>query len=259
MEHAVRPSFLRRANSSRHRPLGREEKSDMVKRAALWVTLGSLATVIAVCGPIWAAEPAAGWGVVDMVRVATEYRGMHDLEQQFQQFQRDQDQLLDGRYKTRALYDDERQEFFDLMDMGAPTQENTTRLAELAGLSDKRENRLLELRQNKARTAGEEEEYRQLTAVYDRRMGELAALQASLQQARELKREELNTVLTESVNGAVKAVAEEKGLPIVVRKEIVLYGGTDVTEDVLTKLNAEEATAASETTDAAEATEPAEE
>lgn len=237
----------------------------MVKRAALWLTLGSLATVLAVCGPIWAAEPAAGWGVVDMVRVATEYQGMHELERQFQQFQREQDQILDGRYKTRVLYDDERQEFFDLLDMGAPTEENTARLAELAGLSDKRENRLLELRQKKERTAGEEEEYRQLTGVYDQRMGELAALQATLQQARELKRAELNTVLTDSVNGAVKAVAEEKGLPIVVRKEIVLYGGTDVTDDVLTKLNEAEAAQAAqaaeapETTDAAEATEPANE
>ena len=213
-----------------------------MKRAALWLTLGSLATAIAVCGPIWAAEPAAGWGVVDMARVAIEYRGMRELERQFQDFQREQDETLDGRYKTRALYDDERQEFFDLSDMGAPTEERDKRLAELAGLSDKRENRLLELRQNKERTPGEEEEFRQLTALYDQRMGELAALQASLQQEREVKRAEFNSVLTESVNSAVKAVAEEKGLPIVVRREIVLYGGTDITEDVLTRLNADEAT-----------------
>jgi Skp family chaperone for outer membrane proteins len=230
----------------------------MVKRAALWLTLGSLATAIAVCGPIWAAEPAASWGVVDMGRVATEYRGMHNLERQFQEFQREQDQMLDGRYKTRALYDDERQEFFDLSDMGAPTEERDKRLAELAGLSDKRENRLLELRQNKERTPGEEEEFRQLTALYDQRMGELAALQTSLQQAREAKRAELNRVLTDSVNSAVKAVAEERGLPIVVRREIVLYGGTDITEDVLTKLNAEEATETAEA-EATEAAEPAEE
>jgi len=233
----------------------------MMKRAALWLTLGSLATAIAVCGPIWAAEPAAGWGVVDMGRVATEYRGMRELERQFQEFQREQDQILDGRYKTRALYDDERQEFFDLTDMGAPTEERDKRLAELAGLSDKRENRLLELRQNKERTPGEEEEFRQLTGLYDQRMGELAALQTSLQQEREAKRAELNSVLTESVNSAVKAVAEEEGLLIVVRREIVLYGGTDITEGVLTRLNAEEATETAEGTEAAEsaaAAEPAE-
>ncbi len=224
----------------------------MVKRAALWLTLGSLATAIAVCGPIWAAEPAVGWGVVDMARVATEYRGMRELERQFQEFQRAQDETLDGRYKTRALYDDERQEFFDLSDMGAPTEERDKRLAELAGLSDKRENRLLELRQNKERTPGEEQEFRQLTALYDQRMGELAALQSSLQQEREVKRAELNGVLTESVNSAVKAVAEEKGLPIVVRREIVLYGGTDITEDVLTRLNAAETTEAAAGTEAAE-------
>jgi len=218
----------------------------MGKGTALWVTLSVLLTVIGMCGPIWAAESGSSWGVVDMERVGAEYRGMHELNRQFQEFQRQQDELLETRYKTRALYDEERQEYLDLTDMGPPTDERDKRLAELGDVSDQRERRLLELRQKKERTPAEEEEYQQLGAVYDERMSELAALQADVQQARLAKRNELTKVVTDSVHGAVKAVAEEKGLPIVLRKEMVLHGGTDITDEVLARLNAEEPTEAAQ-------------
>jgi len=218
----------------------------MMKRAAVSAIVGALLTAIGTCGPTWAGEPGASWGVVDMDKVALDYRGMHELERQFQQFQQQQDEVWQTHYKTRVLYDDERQEFLDLAHMGAPTEENDTRLAELARLSDTRERRLLELRQSKERTPGEEQEYQQLKVLYDQRLAELTSLQAEFQQAREAKREELNGVLTESVNTAVKAVAEERGLVIVVRKEIVLFGGTDITTEVVDRLNAAEPTEAAE-------------
>ncbi len=211
-----------------------------MRRIVFWVVVGALLAATGTWRPVWGAGTAESWGVVDMQQIAVEYRGMHDLEQQFQEFQGEQDELLEKRYKTRVLYDDERQEFFDLADMGAPTEDRDKRLAELADMSDSRERRLLELRQSKERTPAEEEEYKQLTALYDERMAEMAALQADMQQARRVKQETLNRVLTESVNGAVKAVAEEKGLAIVLRKEIVMYGGPDITTEVLAKLNAAE-------------------
>ncbi|UCC67617.1 MAG: hypothetical protein JSV79_10920, partial [Armatimonadota bacterium] len=93
----------------------------MSKSTALRLTVSVLLMVIGVCGPIRAAESASGWGVVDMERISAEYRGMHELNRQFQDFQREQDELLEKRYKTRALRDDERQEYLDRSDMGPPT------------------------------------------------------------------------------------------------------------------------------------------
>lgn len=218
----------------------------MSKSTALRLTVSVLLMVIGVCGPIRAAESASGWGVVDMERISAEYRGMHELNRQFQDFQREQDELLEKRYKTRALRDDERQEYLDRSDMGPPTEEKAKRLAELADLSDTRERRLLALRQKEERAPAEEEEYQQLRAVYDERMSELAALQADIQQARLAKRDELTRVVTDSIHSAVKAVAEEKGLAVVLRKEIVLHGGTDITDELLVKLNAEGPTEATQ-------------
>jgi len=45
-------------------------------------------------------------------------------------------------------------------------------------------------------------------------------------------------IITESFETAVKAVAEEKKLALVIRKEMVLHGGLDITSDVIAKLNA---------------------
>ena len=210
----------------------------MMKRAVFWLTAGALLVGVTAGAPGWAASPG-NWGVVDMDRLAAEYRGMQDLNQQFQEFQREQERQLQEVHKSRLLADEERQELLDLSQMAAPTESRDKRLAELEGLSDQRERRLFELRKKTERTAAEKAEYQQLNELYEKRMGEAAALQADLQQSRLAKYEELSRLVTDSVNGAVKAVAEEKKLAIVLRKEVVLHGGVDITEEVLGKLNAE--------------------
>jgi len=127
----------------------------------------------------------------------------------------------------------------------APTDANRKRLQELEALSGTREQRLLELRQKKERTADEENEAKQWGALYEKSMTELATLQAELQASRLAKYEELSKVVADNVTNAVKSVAEEQKLTLVVRKDAVLYGGVDITDTVLTKLNGPGSVAAS--------------
>ena len=203
-----------------------------------------LTTLIGICvgatllAPAWAAAPAGQWGVVDTDRVAADYDEMTTLNVQFQQFQREQEAELEGQHKTRMLSDDERREYLDLIQMGAPTPERDARILELGGLSDDREKTLLELRENESRTPEEEADYTRLNQLYQTRVKELADLQLRAQQAVRAKLEELNKIVTEKVQQAVEAVAEEKQLSIVIRKDAVLHGGVDITDDVLAKLNA---------------------
>lgn len=49
----------------------------------------------------------------------------------------------------------------------------------------------------------------------------------------EQKRQELLKPITESINAAMKEVAEAKGLAMVLHKNTVALGGPDITEDVL--------------------------
>ncbi len=57
-----------------------------------------------------------------------------------------------------------------------------------------------------------------------------------LQQRLMLKEQELKGGLLDKVNAAVKAVADSKGLSVVIEKGNVIYGGTDITEEVGKKL-----------------------
>ena len=61
-------------------------------------------------------------------------------------------------------------------------------------------------------------------------------LDRQLGQRVELKRQELLKPITEKVNAAIKEVADAKGLTVVVGRNVVVYGGVDITEEVLKKI-----------------------
>ena len=62
------------------------------------------------------------------------------------------------------------------------------------------------------------------------------ALDQQLGQKIEQKRQELLKPIAESISAAMKAVAADKGLAMVVHKNSVALGGQDITADVLAKL-----------------------
>ena len=62
------------------------------------------------------------------------------------------------------------------------------------------------------------------------------ALSQQLSQQIEQKREALLKPIIDQINAAIKAVAEEKGLTIIVPKTVVVYGGMDITNDVMKKI-----------------------
>ena len=55
-------------------------------------------------------------------------------------------------------------------------------------------------------------------------------------QRMEQKRLELLRPITEKINPAIKAVADQKGLTVILGKAAVVYGGVDITEEVLKKV-----------------------
>jgi Skp family chaperone for outer membrane proteins len=191
-------------------------------------------------GKAWSAEGELTLGVVDMDRVANEYREMQRLNMEFQDYQREQEQKLQAHHKARMLTDEERQEYVDSRAMGAPTDVVRARLKELEELSSVREKRILDLRKKEEQTEEEQAELAELETLYNQRMDELAQLQADMQASRLEKYEELSQLVADNVDGAVKAVAERQKLTIVVRKESMLYGGSDITDAVLKELNASE-------------------
>ena len=57
------------------------------------------------------------------------------------------------------------------------------------------------------------------------------------QQRLQQKNQELMEPIQKDIEDAVKSVAEAKGLSVVLEKSTVVYGGQDITQDVLKKIN----------------------
>jgi Skp family chaperone for outer membrane proteins len=219
-----------------------------MKQVLLLVIIVGCAAALA-AGPAGAAAsaPGATIGVVDTERVQAEYKAMQALNQQFMEFQKQQDAQLVRRQKSRMLFEDEQREYLDLSSpTAAPTSDRDKRLGDFEKLSDDRSKRLLDLGQKKDRTADEEQEYQELDVTYKQRTQELNDLRTDVERTVQGKSDELMKLIMDSFNAAVKAVAEDKKLALVLRRSvvydstgipIVLYGGADITEDVITKLN----------------------
>lgn len=58
-----------------------------------------------------------------------------------------------------------------------------------------------------------------------------------LQQRLQVKEKELITDIQNKVNAAIKDVADAKGLSVVLPEQVVVYGGQDITQDVLKKFS----------------------
>ena len=51
------------------------------------------------------------------------------------------------------------------------------------------------------------------------------------------KQQELIEPIEQSIKDAVKKTADTKGISVVIEKSAVIYGGQDITQDVITRLN----------------------
>ena len=60
---------------------------------------------------------------------------------------------------------------------------------------------------------------------------------AQLQQRLQMKEKELITDIQNKVNAAIKDVADAKGLSVVLPDQAVVFGGQDITQDVLKKFS----------------------
>jgi outer membrane protein len=65
---------------------------------------------------------------------------------------------------------------------------------------------------------------------------EKKAYSQQLEQGLQQKQQELLNAIRDKVNAAIKAIADDKGLTVVVDKSVIAYGGQDITDDVLKKI-----------------------
>lgn len=208
------------------------------------------ATILVVPNQLFAAprsQPDIKIGVLDYQKAWSEYDLTKKYREQYADMVNKSQAQLDRRDRNRLLTEEQLKELDALYEKAAPTDQDKVRIKALEDEASKLDAELKSLQSKKPPT---DEEKKRLEELQNRSKQTDTTIQ-SLNEKLSTQLEETDAKWTKQVNedisAAVKKVAEQKGFHIVFNKglaaggrsdtQVVLYGGTDITDLVLEALN----------------------
>jgi Skp family chaperone for outer membrane proteins len=207
----------------------------MTKYIAVAVTV-SLGALFA-AGNAWAQQ--AKIAVIDMRMVTEQYKGWQERVQQLNEFRRDREQQYRDAVRTAYLTPEERAEYNLLRRDLAPTTDDLRRLMELRDKSEGMEEELNFLRKidQSELTEAQIGRRNELDATFAKAQQDLDELRKRLNREIEGEDRRLAEQADQEIKDAIAAYVKEKTYDIVLAKETVVWGGTDITEEIVERLN----------------------
>jgi Skp family chaperone for outer membrane proteins len=205
-----------------------------------WIALAVLALFTVGSWMVEAAQaqnPAFSLAFVDLRRLSSEYEGTKQSQTELNAFQQTLRKQLDDLEAIRFLDDKERGEVATLRAVASPTPEQKKRLDDLLAASKARGDQLRALQQNPNKTDAEKADFDRLSQLSNKTDDEMETLGTQLDDQLTAKSAELSKKLTDTVLAAITDIAKQKAYTVVMDKQAVLYGGTDLTDDVMKKLS----------------------
>jgi len=207
-----------------------------MKSRVILVVLLAAAAWVAVSLPAGSA-PQPVIGTVDYEKVLTDYKAYQQASEQYKAFRTERQAKLDEAANTRLLDEKEQKEYQDLKVVAARTQTQNDRMKELLGLTDLRLKEWDTLRTLPQRDAQQEARFKDLQAQADKTNQAVQVLKTALDKEINDQADKLMKPIDEKISTALAKVAGQEHLIAIVQKESVLYGGKDVTANVLAELN----------------------
>lgn len=183
-------------------------------------------------------------GLVDIDRLQKEYVALQGEQADLEKWLGVQRAFFNSLTDFIFLSSDNFDEVKTLLKKSGPTDEEKARLVELRTISDDKDKRFRELGAKTDRTAQEEDDFNSLQDIFKARTQALDAMWKSTLNELGGLRETAVTTLMAKVKEAIAVEAQEQGLSLVLDVAATFFGGTEITEDVLKRLNAEAASAA---------------
>ncbi|NLC56023.1 MAG: hypothetical protein GX774_04205 [Armatimonadetes bacterium] len=214
----------------------------MIKALRLLVTvaLAGSACIATVALPARAAEqtPDGSIGVVDFERVSKDAAPYKAANEEIGRLQNGLQQNLQEAVRYVFLNADETKELILILDAKEPTAPQQARLAELKKLAEEREKRYNELANTPNPNDEQRTELGNLGAMQQDREREKALREMQQRYVGELEKKvsEVRERLDKAAREAIAEIAKQKKLSIVVPKELVIFGGVDITDEVIKKL-----------------------
>lgn len=197
-----------------------------------------IAVVCATCAPAaaqGATQPAVG--VVDVQKAFNEYKvttaSNEEINRMVESFRRE----LDIRASHRLLTEEEVKQLVQLRSKSPLTDADRSRIDELERISKQRDEELNALSNKSDLTEQERARLKELRDLANRNDANGRTLAEDYSQQVEQRKSQLSDKITADLREAIAKVAQSKGLATVVDKIAVLYGGVDITEDVIKTLN----------------------
>ncbi|MGI5820029.1 MAG: OmpH family outer membrane protein [Armatimonadota bacterium] len=176
--------------------------------------------------------------VVSLTRVQTNYQRLRAQEQDLGRWLESRRSYHDRLTNYVFLPKKDFEKALDLVHRQQPLpDEDREQLEELRRISDKNEVRFSELRARTERTTEETTEFNALQDMYDASAETLQAVQQSIMSELGDRRQTALTDLMDTVERAIAETAEAGGYQVVLDAEMVFYGGEDITDAVLERLN----------------------
>ncbi|MBD3292103.1 MAG: hypothetical protein GF393_04205 [Armatimonadia bacterium] len=209
-------------------------KATIYARAVAVIALA----IVCACTAVAQDAAAAKIAVVSLQRVQADYQSLHMQEDSLGQWLQQRKSYHDRLTNFVFLPKKEFEEALELVQQAPPlSEEDQQRLEELRRISDKNDERFCALRAKTDRTAEETAEFNALQDMYDASAQTLQAVQDRIMQEFGTRRQTALTGLMDTVKQAINEVAAEAGYDLVLDADMVFYGGEDITDAVVAKLN----------------------
>lgn len=175
-------------------------------------------------------------GYVDIKLVFQQAPAAQAAVKQAEQLKAQLQSELALKQDTLILTDVERTEMNSLLAKPTPSDKEKARIGELRGKTAKLDEELRGLRQKPTPTETEKARLQELTQLFSTAENKLRTDMETLQGQLDQKGDELMSGLQDKILKAVEEVAKDQGLAMVVDKQARLFGGDDITSQVVGKL-----------------------
>jgi Skp family chaperone for outer membrane proteins len=208
-----------------------------IVRSSFWAITALVVVCIAVSMTFaWAADNAPKIGVIDIQKVLRDAPRMKQYMEEYENLRQQLGRILDIRSQNLMLDEDQVKELIELKTKPSPTEKDKARIAELEKIERERDAEFKQLQSATNLTDAQKARLKELQELQDKSKATGKALEDDYNSRLQTKLQELDQQADADIQDAVKKVAEAKGLSLVLVKDAVRFGGVDITDDVIGKL-----------------------
>jgi len=202
-----------------------------------WTMVAAVAAIAASGFPGWAADNAPKIGIIDVQKILRDAPRMKQYMEDYDGLRQQLGQNLDIRQQNLMLDENQIKDLIELKQKGAAAAEkDKARITELEKIERDRDAKFKQLQGTQTPTDAQKTELKELQDMQGKSKTTGEALEKDYNSRLQTKMQELDEKANADMQEAVNKVVVAKGLSLVLVKDAVRFGGTDITDEVINKL-----------------------